>query len=391
MEELSHGAVWSKAGSRVTTPPIRVPVEDGKLACAIGVAGPGQSVPRSWAAAGTELPTRIAQTVNPIRDGQGTATPTFYALTAEGEHRPLVTLRVSGWDRDLRHPQDSLFDVDVHLAHRRSDGGEVTGWMEIELAAVGSKERLRVESIDPSSTGLLEYRGTVRGDVFVPVADAVLAEGSRARHRVRKREAFVLELDEGGSVEVDPSEATLEGVDTERTTANWREIAEQFGAFLVFPEVDLQRRDDSSRFTLSERVVCDGDRVTVRGRPRVAEAGTGSGYRETGASVDVIEAADIEVDDPVARGRERLTTEERAKYRVDDPPEVPERPDPIAEMHRDRAERAALEKRMRPRRLAFAIAVVVAIGGILGVRFYFLARGETNTFTRVVDALGEGE
>ncbi len=83
MNELLLGEPWSKAGGRVTAPPVRVPVEDGRLGCALTLAESGEE-PTPWVERGISLPLSAPNYAEARESGQAVAELELIAIDAGG-------------------------------------------------------------------------------------------------------------------------------------------------------------------------------------------------------------------------------------------------------------------------------------------------------------------
>jgi hypothetical protein len=376
IDELKLGTPWSKSGQKVTAPPIRVPVDGNELACTIGIAGKGQSIPNSFLKLGEQLPASAGHSVGPVRAGQSSATLTILAIHADGQHVPLAVLRVDGWERDARYLNDPLFELDLRVVHRKDPDGSVNGWMELAFTGARSSDQLEVTSIDPERKPG-KVTGTVRSEIKIPVADVTLLEDEdRLRARVQKREPFQLELDDGRTIRVDPAGAPLEELDTIRNRGVWDVVRNAFGAFLVFPEVSFTESDEGRRFVVCTREVCAGDRVSIVSA-ELSNPGADFGLRE-------IRADDIVIEKTGGRDAAEVTPAERERYRVDEPPSIPKRRNIMAEMREEDAKRKAeaeeSARRWRPLTVVASVLVVVAVVGFqfwpeINRRFFQSAEG----------------
>lgn len=392
MNQLLLGTPWSKSGGRVTAPPIRVPVEDGRLGCAIALVE-GRGEPTPWVERGTGLPLSAPNYAEARESGQAVANLELVAVDAQGTQEKLACFRVDGWDRDARRATAPLFVLELDVT--RDDAEDSAGWAAVTFIAEGKGTRLRVESVPPRSSvdddSVLQ--GVVVSDTFVPVADVALMSGLQVESRAVIREPFELRLDSGRMVRVDPTRGRLEDVETVRTVGRWETLhRESFAVFMLFPKVQLARYDPLHTWQAAERVVCAGDRVTVTGVGAAVGDGR-EGYREAGAELREVLAEDVRVDEAVPRDRARLSDAERLRYRVDQPPRAPEYVPPEPKREKEPPDPNAVEAALRRRRMLTAIVAFLFILATVVARDVFRERGETNGYTRAYDgctgALGE--
>ena len=321
MNELHLGAPWSKAGGRVTAPPVRVPVEGGRLGCALALAESGGE-PTPWVERGASLPMSAPNYAEARESGQAVAELELIAIDGRGVDEKLACFRVDGWDRDARRATSPLFGLELEVT--REDADDSAGWAAVTFIAEGKGTRLRVQSVRPrSAVDVSELQGIVVSDSFVPIADVAFLSGLQVEARTVCREHFTLRLDGGRLVRVDPTRARLLDVETVRTVGPWEALQrESFAAFMLFPKVQLARYDPLHTWQAAERVICAGDRVTVSGVHATVGDGR-EGYRQAGAELREVQAEDVRVDEPVPRDRALLSDAERRRYGVDQPPRAP--------------------------------------------------------------------
>jgi len=394
VNQLLLGTPWSKSGGRVTAPPIRVPVEDGRLGCAIALVE-GRGEPTPWVERGTDLPLSVPNYAEARESGQAVANFELVAIDAHGAQEKLACFRVDGWDRDARRTTAPLFALELGITC--DDAEESAGWAGVTFIAEGKGTRLRVESVPPPSSvdddSVLQ--GVVVSDAFVPVADVALMSGLQVESRAVIREPFELRLDGGRMVRIDPTRARLEDVETVRTVGRWETLhSESFAVFMLFPKVQLARYGPLHTWQTAERVVCAGDRVTVTD-VGVAVGDGREGYREAGAELREVQAEDVRVQEAVPRDRARLSDAERLRYRVDQPPRAPEYIPPKPRPELKPPDPSAVAASLTLRRLLLALIAFLFVLAMFVARGAYRERGETNGFTRAFDgctgALRQGE
>lgn len=393
MNELLLGAPWSKAGGRVTAPPVRVPVEDGRLGCALALAESGEE-PTPWVERGASLPMSAPNYAEARESGQAVAELELIAIDARGVVEKLACFRVDGWDRDARRATSPLFGLELEVT--REDADDSAGWAAVTFIAEGKRTRLRVQSVRPrSAVDVSELQGIVVSDSFVPIADVAFLSGLQVEARTVCREHFTLRLDGGRLVRVDPTRARLLDVETVRTVGPWEALQrESFAAFMLFPKVQLARYDPLHTWQAAERVICAGDRVTVSGVHATVGDGR-EGYRQAGAELREVQAEDVRVDEPVPRDRALLSDAERRRYGVDQPPRAPEYIPPEPRSEQKLPDPSAVAASFTLRRLLLALIAFLCVLAMFMAREVYRERGETNGFTRAYDgctgALREGE
>ncbi len=174
-------------------------------------------------------------------------------------------------------------------------------------------------AVGHNTEDVVSWSGTVRCDLAVPVGEVVLlqAPGGHVRARRRVRAPFFLELDDGELLPVEPSRARLPESETITSTGLWDLLRGKFGAYLIYP--DARKQVWKGWHGLHERLVCNGDRVTIvgelhRGAPR------DGGYRASPRWAKAIRALEIAVEARAPRDRSLLCAAERREYGADTPP-----------------------------------------------------------------------
>lgn len=157
------------------------------------------------------------------------------------------------------------------------------------------------------------WHGVVRSDRLVLAAEVVLLDARTGRELGRRcvHVPFFLELDDGTLLPVEPSRVFIPHV--ESTRGLWETVRGRLGSCLLPREV--KGGHGRTWLELRERIVCAGDRVSMRGALHRGAPRT-DGYRLASERPAAIRALEMVVSAPTARSVDRLCAQEREHYGI---------------------------------------------------------------------------